>query len=489
MQPTPAARGVRQLFPFLKKHAPDAFLPIPSYAALAHARIAVDATLLTQKFVYGDEGAAAPHLAGLAGVVHALRGAGAVPIMVFDHPTARLPQKQFAKQKRTEQRALQHFRHAVESERHPRAAALHDAVRTYDAMDWREKHAVSAALRAGTRGASRLANELAALRAACDAQRTHIAAHAPLTESAGQRAVHAAEAGIYAALAAASVDGLQTLLVRPPADVREVPLTGTAGWLRRRSAELLATYTRATRAVTAEMYADCVELCTLLGVPVLVAGEGGAPGGAAVHEAEAFASALVREGFADLVASEDSDVLLYHVPLVRGLGARRGACELVDAQRVRTALFPEADAPPAHAEAQRRAKLVQYALLCGTDFNQTVPGLGPVGAYRYVREHGTVERVLRAAPYTSPLALDAYLAQLADAAHVFEHPPAVDALAAAAGLVRAGAADAHEARGARVPAWAAFLGTAPARAPPCAPRADAAQLAAFLASRGVPVSL
>ncbi|KAI3624347.1 hypothetical protein CBS14141_002775 [Malassezia furfur] len=409
MHATRAVRGIQGFFPFLKKHAPDAFLTITSFTDLARARIAIDATLLTQKFVYSEHVSGARHLVGLGNVVHALRGVGAVPIMVFDHPTERLPQKRETNEKRAAQRTLRAFRCAVETERSARVRTLADAVHTYDTFDEATKLATSAAVRgdAAARAvpaeAARLAETVRALRAAYEAQHARIAAHAPLMESAAQRALHAAEAGVYAALAEACVDGTQTLLVCVPNDVRGVPATSTAAWLGKRSTELCATYTRNTRVVTDAMYREGIELCRRLGVPVLIVGDGqGAPGDALddapgdVHEAEGFASALVRASYADMVASEDSDVLLYHVPLLPA--SVRGS-------------------PPGRAEDEadeaRRAKLLQYALLCGTDFNRTIPGLGPVGAYRAVCAHGTAERILMHMAHEPPMPRDAYLAHLA----------------------------------------------------------------------------
>ncbi|WFC96036.1 hypothetical protein MBRA1_002692 [Malassezia brasiliensis] len=447
MHATRAARGVYGFFPFLKKHAPGAFLPIAPHTDLAHARIAIDATLLTQKFVYSEHASDARHLAGLSNVVHTLRTVGAVPIMVFDHPTERLPQKRATNEKRAAQRTLRAFRHAVEQERSARVHTLADTVCAYDALDESTKRATSAAVRgtahAVPQAAARLAATVRELRAAYEAQHAWIAAQAPLAESATQRALHAAEAGVYAALADACVDGTQTLLVCLPAEVRGVPATSTAAWLSKRSAELCAAYARSTRVVTDAMYREGIALCRRLHVPVLVVGDGEARAAEAsdVHEAEGFASALVRASYADMVASEDSDVLLYHVPLLRGLGARQASCELVDAARVRAALFPEPGVPEAEADDARRAMLVQYALLCGTDFNRTIPGLGPVGAYRAVCRYGTAERILAHTAHVPPMPPDAYLAHLADAARVFERPPAVAAAAEAAGLTR-GARDA-----------------------------------------------
>lgn len=195
------------------------------------------------------------------------------------------------------------------------------------------------------------------------------------------------------------------------------------------NAHLVDIYRRASRLVPREAYIECMELCRQFEAPVLVTGDG-TPAGGAIHEAEACASALVREGYADMVASEDTDVLLYDVPMLRGLSNM--ALELVDPQAIRAALFP--DTP----QSQRAASMVQFALLCGTDFNRTIPGIAAKNAHRLVALFHTIAHILEvhATRFFPPenLSKSAYMAELEEAAHIFANPPQVRAAAEAAGL-------------------------------------------------------
>ena len=61
-------------------------------------------------------------------------------------------------------------------------------------------------------------------------------------------------------------------------------------------------YQRSSRLVPKQAYVDVMELCRHLHVPVLVSGDGTKEGGP-LHEAEALASALVRDGYADAKAN------------------------------------------------------------------------------------------------------------------------------------------------------------------------------------------
>ena len=205
--------------------------------------------------------------------------------------------------------------------------------------------------------------------------------------------------------------------------------------LRAFNAHLVAVYRRASRLVPEGAYAECMQLCRQRVAPVFVSGDR-TPTGGAIHEAEAFASALVREGYADMVASEDTDVLLYDAPLLRGLSSM--ALELVDPRAIRAALFP--DAPPS----QRAARMVQFALLCGTDFNRTIPGIAAKNAHRLVTLFHTAAHILEAhdSRFFPPenLTRSAYLAELEQAAHIFANPPEVRAAAEAAGLATSRAA-------------------------------------------------
>lgn len=547
MQASAPARGVKGLFPLLRKNALECLQPLERYYGLKLARIAIDATLLTQKFFYADASPAG-HLKGFAHVLTALKRVRAVPIMVFDHPTARLPAKMQEHKRRLDLRALTAFRCKVEASRSPRLDALLHAVDMFEQLQPTQRWDVGFALRGEpVRKDDALLAALLAEAAAgfgcvpsapgnARVGRVHEpyeAAHDPdiplyteanealdseeyytenqpfvlpsparlwsthqivaavralraasyeesqtltesMTESATQRTYRWVEENIYRALQSNRVGPDGRLFVYLPERLQDVLPSYAAAWLRKKSADLLASYVARTRVPAPEMYTQCIELCRLLDVPVFVVGDGSPTGGDVLHEAEAFASSLVAQGFADMVASEDSDVLLYHVPLLRGLGSQVYPCELIDAQRMRAALFPD------DSDKRRRAKLHQLALLCGTDFNRTVPLLGPVSAYREIKFFGSIERILARAKFRPPggLTRAQYLAELEPALHVLEHPPDVAALARNAGLVPSAPS------GYFAPAWAKFLRTYPTPVP--APAAfDPSETIAYFAAHGV----
>ncbi|KAE8245032.1 hypothetical protein A4X13_0g6118 [Tilletia indica] len=300
-----------------------------------------------------------------------------------------------------------------------------------------------------------------------------------------------------------------------------------------KSTALSKSYHRASAPLKPQTIIDCAYLCALMGVPVLFTSRGtGAytsnpeddtlpltiPGAAwagharlrsRAHEAEALAASLVHAGFAEVVASEDSDVLMYDVPMLRGLsggnvagngsglGGPKGLV-WVDAKEVRRTLFDvreggrsedvavedgedvegeeekrmtkgiledeeqavedevnaddaafltaepsitlsassedmksgieeldalianddgskESSALAQHSplnmddetagpgkkakvlspDEENRRLFIEFALLLGTDFNRSIPGVGPKGAHSLMKEHRSISAILR----------------------------------------------------------------------------------------------
>ncbi|WFD00068.1 hypothetical protein MYAM1_002814 [Malassezia yamatoensis] len=473
--------------------------------SLAHARIAIDATLLSQKLMYAETNPGSWHIEGMMHLIQRLRNAGAYPILVFDHPNARLPQKVFAHEKRAEQRALNVLRHRIETDRCPRTLALYQAVQEYHQMDHKNRSIISARFRTRVEqtDGSELSNEQKLSDDHADAAILHCQRltdtllnlftefiqelfttllHAPLRESSAQRKLYVMERCIFEAIANASLDSMCPVQLDFPEPLLCETVSDVAGSLHQQSTRILQSYTRNVRVATEEMYAECFQLCLLLDVPVFVVGDRQWSGGDQIYEAEAFASALVAENYADFVASEDSDVLLYHVPLLRGLGGRNDAYELVDSRQVTRTLFPEPDLDEVMAEDSRRAKLLQFALLCGTDFNQTIPGVGPVGAYKYVQQYGSIDRILKETKLKPPLDSAAYIEQLENAASVFRSRPDIRPLAAHCHLQQFEPSP-MDSR----PIWAEFLNVRPSQFG-SASRVDSMGLANFLQSRQIPSS-
>jgi flap endonuclease-1 len=116
------------------------------------------------------------------------------------------------------------------------------------------------------------------------------------------------------------------------------------------------------------------ELLSLLDVPYLEA----------PAEGEAQASYMARTGDVDYVGSEDYDTLLFGAPYtLRGLTSK-GNPELMSLE----ATLEKNDLT--------WEQLVDVAILCGTDFNEGIRGVGPKTAVKAVKEHGDLWGVLEA---------------------------------------------------------------------------------------------
>lgn len=473
-------------------------------------------------------------------LMETLRRVPCYPMVVFDHPEVRLPQKARENAKRRVAHALHVERFAHEQARHARIEALVACVEAYDTLAHDSKGAVSALLRAwGSSEPAQLppCHEWLAehhfdteaqfqddMLDLCDyaeeeeevvdseppqpsltehlAQELYTLSQAHLIpmaskETSSQHSLTIAESFVYAALRCGHLDSSARLVAHDNVEwdvisaelertIHRVDAADMLGAFQRRangmcvhdivhalyalSACLERMYYRSAQLVPKSAYTHMMQLCRHFGVPVMVTGSDGD-----MHEGEALASALVRGGYADMVATEDSDVLLYQVPLLRGLSNM--SLELIDTSRVYASLFPNA--------AQPYMSFLEFALLCGTDFNRTVPGIGPTRAAKLIAEHATIQAALDAhkGKYAPPdqLAMDAYLAELDDARAIFLNLPSVHSLARTAGLQYAPHASCEA-----VPGWAAFLQRPVYTSPP--PSYDRRALRDFLRKHNVHIN-
>ena len=101
-------------------------------------------------------------------------------------------------------------------------------------------------------------------------------------------------------------------------------------------------------------------------------------------EGEAQCAYMNRVGDADYTGSEDYDTLLFGGPYTLRKLTSSGDPELMDL----------------NATLERHdvtyEQLVDIGMLCGTDFNEGVPGVGPKTALKEVKEHGDLFGVLEA---------------------------------------------------------------------------------------------
>ena len=101
-------------------------------------------------------------------------------------------------------------------------------------------------------------------------------------------------------------------------------------------------------------------------------------------EGEAQAAHMAATGDVDYAGTEDYDALLFGAPLTLRQLTSKGNPELMDL-----------DATLAEHDISRE-QLVDAAILCGTDFNDGIAGVGPKTALKDVREHGDLHGVLEA---------------------------------------------------------------------------------------------
>jgi len=99
-------------------------------------------------------------------------------------------------------------------------------------------------------------------------------------------------------------------------------------------------------------------------------------------EGEAQASHIAARGDADYVGSEDYDTLLFGAPETLRQLTSSGDPELMGL------------AATLRRHGLTREQLVDVAILCGTDFNEGVSGVGPKTAVAEVKEHGDLWSVL-----------------------------------------------------------------------------------------------
>lgn len=143
-------------------------------------------------------------------------------------------------------------------------------------------------------------------------------------------------------------------------------------------------YAQATSRLTPEMVEESKRLLSGMGIPWVQA----------PSEGEAEAAFLVREGACYASASQDYDSLLFGSPvLIRNLsmsGRRKVPRQnrYVNVEPERIELKETLD-----SLGVSREQLIIVGMLCGTDFNDGVRGVGPKTGLKIVKEYGTMEKV------------------------------------------------------------------------------------------------
>ncbi|KAF8814756.1 PIN domain-like protein [Phlegmacium glaucopus] len=176
-----------------------------------------------------------------------------------------------------------------------------------------------------------------------------------------------------------------------------------------KSHSITTSFQRRTDIPTPQTYQECREILQAMGIPCIEA--------TGAIEAEALASAMFHQGLADFVVTEDTDVLVYEAPMIKNITNRLVPLVIVSGAEVRAELDLD------------RNSFIDFALLLGTDFTQRIVNVGPMRAYKFIKDHGSIERIIELeTKYKPKLSQEDYLAQIEIARLVFKTLPAVPSL-------------------------------------------------------------
>merc|ERR1719408_1227715 len=133
---------------------------------------------------------------------------------------------------------------------------------------------------------------------------------------------------------------------------------------------------KGTVRVTREQNKQTKQLLRLMGIPVVDA----------PSEAEATCAALCRDGKVYAAATEDADCLTF--------GTTRLIRNLMAAESQKKTIF-EVELPVALEQlGVTMDQFIDFCILCGCDYCDTIKGVGPSTAIKLIIQHGSLEKVL-----------------------------------------------------------------------------------------------
>lgn len=124
--------------------------------------------------------------------------------------------------------------------------------------------------------------------------------------------------------------------------------------------------------ISPQNLADLKELLKILKVPYIEA----------VGEAETTCASLCLENKVDAVLSEDTDVLAYGTPIfLTKADFSENACMRIDYDELLVALNMNSES------------FLDFCILCGTDYNKNIPGIGIVKAFGLINKFKKIENI------------------------------------------------------------------------------------------------
>lgn len=99
-------------------------------------------------------------------------------------------------------------------------------------------------------------------------------------------------------------------------------------------------------------------------------------------EAEPTCVELCKNGLVDAVLSDDSDILAYSSPIfLTKIDMRKDTCIEIDYKLLLEKLEFTTE------------QFLDLCILCGTDYNKNLPKIGPVNAYRLLKQYGSIDEI------------------------------------------------------------------------------------------------
>lgn len=130
------------------------------------------------------------------------------------------------------------------------------------------------------------------------------------------------------------------------------------------------------------------------------------------QEADGVLNVLIQEGLAEFSVSKDMDILCYDTPtLISSLLVDKEKIETYDLKEVLEHLEMTLD------------EFVDLCIMCGCDYVDRIPKIGPKTAYKLIKDHHNIEDVLNnlSEKFKSKVP-DDYLEKVEDARRIFNNP-------------------------------------------------------------------
>lgn len=122
------------------------------------------------------------------------------------------------------------------------------------------------------------------------------------------------------------------------------------------------------------MKEDAMRLLKFMGFPVLEA----------KAEAEAQCVQLLKEGVVAAVASDDMDCLTFGAEtLIKGVRTKKDPVTEINLKDVLKEL------------GMNMEEFIDFCILCGCDYCDAIENVGPITAFNLIKEHKTIEQVLK----------------------------------------------------------------------------------------------